>query len=200
MIELYSICQRWDWDKASSAILTSLWSYANLLRMLTGVKQTFIASMLRRNLRLCSTLEQSWRFNWIYFNRSLQIGLGESAELRREVRYTQVWLFVSWGEIGDSRQTQGRVQTGLRDFTANHWTERGGVPNRGVKERTEGVEGICNPIGRTTISTNQTPQELVLQGLSYQQRSTHGSSCICSRGRPCHVSMGGEVIGPMKAL
>jgi hypothetical protein len=34
------------------------------------------------------------------------------------------------------------------------------VPNKGVKERTEGVEGVCNPIGRTTISTNQTPAEL----------------------------------------
>jgi hypothetical protein len=27
--------------------------------------------------------------------------------------------------------------------------------NRGVRERTEEAEGICNPIGRTTISTNQ---------------------------------------------
>jgi len=26
--------------------------------------------------------------------------------------------------------------------------------------QTEGAEGICNPIGRTTISTNQTPPEL----------------------------------------
>ena len=32
-----------------------------------------------------------------------------------------------------------------------------GVPNRGVRERTEGVEGFCNSIGRTTVSTNQTP-------------------------------------------
>jgi hypothetical protein len=39
-------------------------------------------------------------------------------------------------------------------FTANHWTEHG-VPNRGVREMTEGVEGFFNPIGRITISTNQ---------------------------------------------
>jgi hypothetical protein len=32
-----------------------------------------------------------------------------------------------------------------------------GDPNRGFRERTEGAEGICNPIGRATISTNQTP-------------------------------------------
>jgi hypothetical protein len=35
-------------------------------------------------------------------------------------------------------------------FAGNHWTEHW-VPNGGVRERT-------NPIGRTTISTNQTPQ------------------------------------------
>jgi hypothetical protein len=39
---------------------------------------------------------------------------------------------------------------------ANHWTEHR-VPNRRVREKTEGV---CNLIGRTTISTNQTPPEL----------------------------------------
>jgi hypothetical protein len=41
------------------------------------------------------------------------------------------------------------------------------------------------------------------QGLNYQPKSmhggTHGSSCICSRGWPCQISMGGEVLGPVKA-
>jgi hypothetical protein len=36
---------------------------------------------------------------------------------------------------------------------ANHWTEHRD-PNGGVTERTEGV---CNPIGRTAIPTNQVP-------------------------------------------
>ena len=81
-------------------------------------------------------------------------------------------------------------------FTTNHWTEHG-IPNSGVRERTEGVEWVCNPIGRTTISPNQNPHNS--QGLSHQQRSTQGSSCICSKGWPCHISMGGEVLGPMKA-
>jgi hypothetical protein len=75
-------------------------------------------------------------------------------------------------------------------LAANHWTEHI-IPNRRVREGTEGVEGVCNPIGRTTISTNQTPQNS--QGLSHQQRGTHGSSCIC------HTSMEEEVLGPMKA-
>jgi hypothetical protein len=46
-------------------------------------------------------------------------------------------------------------------LSANYWTERG-VPNRGVREMTEGVKRVCSPIGRKTISTNQdhTPPEL----------------------------------------
>jgi len=30
-------------------------------------------------------------------------------------------------------------------LAAKHWTEQG-VPNGGVKERTEGAEGVCNLI------------------------------------------------------
>jgi hypothetical protein len=40
-------------------------------------------------------------------------------------------------------------------LAANHWTEHG-VPNIGLRETSEEVEGVCNPIGRTTISTKQT--------------------------------------------
>jgi hypothetical protein len=49
-------------------------------------------------------------------------------------------------------------------FTANHWTDRG-VPNGGVRERTEKAEVVCNPIRRTAISTNQTSQSS--QGLNH---------------------------------
>jgi hypothetical protein len=35
----------------------------------------------------------------------------------------------------------------------NHWTEYKD-PNGGVRGRTEGDEGVCNPIGRTAVSTN----------------------------------------------
>ena len=42
------------------------------------------------------------------------------------------------------------------------------------------------------------------QGLNHQPKSTHGkthdSSCICSRGWPSRSSMGGESLGPVKAL
>jgi hypothetical protein len=41
---------------------------------------------------------------------------------------------------------------------------------KGLKE----LKGVCNPIGRTTISTNQNPQSS--QGLNYQPRSKHGGT------------------------
>ena len=41
-------------------------------------------------------------------------------------------------------------------------------PNGGVKGRIEGAEGVCNPIGGTTISTNQMSQSS--QGLNHYQR------------------------------
>jgi hypothetical protein len=67
-------------------------------------------------------------------------------------------------------------------------------------EKTEGAEGVCNPIGRTTIST-KTPQSS--QGLNYQPNNTHGgihgSRYICSRRWPYVASMGGEALGPVKA-
>jgi hypothetical protein len=33
-----------------------------------------------------------------------------------------------------------------------HWD-----PNGGARERTERADGVCNPIGRTTTSTNHIP-------------------------------------------
>ena len=70
-------------------------------------------------------------------------------------------LTVSW----EARAWQIQRQM----LTANHWTEHK-VPNGGVRERTEEAEGVCNPIGRTTVSTNQIPQSS--QGSNYQPKST----------------------------
>jgi hypothetical protein len=41
----------------------------------------------------------------------------------------------------------------MQMLAANHWIEHR-KPNGGVRGRTEGAEGACNPIGKTTISTN----------------------------------------------
>jgi len=64
------------------------------------------------------------------------------------------------------------------------------------------LEGICNSIGRITISTSQTsPSEL--PGMKTPPKSiyggTHGSSCICNRGWHCLKSIGREAVGPVKA-
>jgi hypothetical protein len=44
----------------------------------------------------------------------------------------------------------------MQVLAANHRAETSN-PNGEVRGRTEGAEGVCNPIGRTTISTTQTP-------------------------------------------
>jgi hypothetical protein len=84
-------------------------------------------------------------------------------------------------------------------LAANHWTEHV-VSNGGVRERTELAEGVCTPIGRTAIPTNQATQSS--QGLNHQPKSTYGgthdSSHIYSRGWPCQTSVGREILGPVK--
>jgi hypothetical protein len=80
---------------------------------------------------------------------------------------------------------------------ANHWIEHGD-PNEAVRERNEGGKGICNPIGKTKILTNQTSQSS--QELNHPPKHTHGFSCISSRGQPYLASMGEEALGPKKKL
>jgi len=45
----------------------------------------------------------------------------------------------------------------IRMLAANQQTEHRDTIG-GVREKIEGAEGGCNPIGRTTISTKKTPQ------------------------------------------
>jgi hypothetical protein len=88
----------------------------------------------------------------------------------------------------------------MQILTINLWTEPRD-PNGGVRERTEKAEGNCNPIGRTTISTNQTTQSS--QRLNHQPRSIYGgihdSRCISSRGWLYLVSMGGKNLVSVEA-
>ena len=69
-------------------------------------------------------------------------------------------------------------------------------PNVEVRGRTEGAEEVCNIIGKTTISTNQTPQSS--QELKLQPNKTHGAThgfrCTCSRGWPYLASIGRETV------
>jgi len=66
------------------------------------------------------------------------------------------WLLTGAGYGCLLRGSARALLIQMRMLAANHWTE----PSGGVREKTEGAEGLCNTIGRTTISTNQTPQEL----------------------------------------
>jgi hypothetical protein len=86
-------------------------------------------------------------------------------------------------------------------FTVIRWTEHR-VPNEGVRESTQGAEGVCSPIGGTIIGTNQYPQSSL--GLNQQSKKTHGrthgSSCICTREWPSLSSMEGKALGRVKVL
>ena len=86
-------------------------------------------------------------------------------------------------------------------LTAIHWTEHR-VPNEWARERTQGAEGVCNPIGGIIIWTNQYPQNS--QGLNHQPKSTncgtHGSSWLYIIGWPSWSSVGIEALGPVKTL
>jgi hypothetical protein len=63
------------------------------------------------------------------------------------------------------------------------------APNGGTRESTQGAEGVCNPIGETTIRTNQYPPELVslaayvaeddLVGHHWEERSLGLVNFIC---------------------
>jgi hypothetical protein len=44
----------------------------------------------------------------------------------------------------------------MQRLAGNQWNEHR-IPNAGVRGRIVGTEEVCNPIGRKTISTKQTP-------------------------------------------
>jgi hypothetical protein len=54
-------------------------------------------------------------------------------------------------------------------LAGNHWTDHR-VPKKGVKERTEGVEGLCNPIRRTAISTKKTSPLPEFSGIKHSTK------------------------------
>jgi hypothetical protein len=63
------------------------------------------------------------------------------------------------------------------------------APNGGARESTQGAKGICNPIGETTLWTNQYPLELVslaayvsedgLVGHQWKERPIGRANFIC---------------------
>lgn len=67
--------------------------------------------------------------------------------------------------------------------------------------RTERSQWDCNPIERTTVSTNWTLK--CSQGLNHQPKSIYrllsGPLYICGRGLPYLASLGRGVLGPVEA-
>ena len=100
--------------------------------------------------------------------------------------------------IGQSIGLQWRTEKWM--LIAIHCTEHS-ISNEGARESTQGAEGVCSPIGGTTIWTKQYLQ--ISLGLNHQPKKTHGgtygSSCICSR-EWASQSMWGEALGPVKVI
>jgi hypothetical protein len=80
----------------------------------------------------------------------------------------------------------------MQIYTASHWTESGD-PNGRVRGMTERAEEVCNPIGRITVSTNQTPFPEIpgIQPPTSLHGWVHGSCYICGRGLLYLASMEG---------
>jgi hypothetical protein len=73
-----------------------------------------------------------------------------------------------------------------------------------MEELGEGLrvaEGDCDPTGRTTVSTNWTPQSSQRLSTDHQRAFVglvHGPRYIRSRGGPCLASMGKDVLNLVK--
>jgi hypothetical protein len=73
-------------------------------------------------------------------------------------------------------------------ITVNYWMDHRAL-NGGARESIQGAKGICNPIGGTTIRTNQYPLELVslaayvsedgLAGHQWKERLIGRANFIC---------------------
>jgi hypothetical protein len=71
------------------------------------------------------------------------------------------------------------------------------IKNNEFMKFLEGTEGVCRPIGRTTISTKQ-PRPPELPGTKPPTKGIYGPSCVCSKGWLYLTSVGGEALSPVK--
>jgi hypothetical protein len=87
-------------------------------------------------------------------------------------------------------------------LTVSYWMDHR-APN-GARESTQGAKGVCNPIGGTTIRTNQSPLELMspaayvsedaLVGHHWKERPIGLANFICLSTEECQgqeVGVGG---------
>jgi hypothetical protein len=64
----------------------------------------------------------------------------------------------------------------MQMLTTNHWAVPG-EPYGRVRRRTDEAKGACNPIGRTTVSTNWISQSF--QGIGHQPKGICGLERFC---------------------
>jgi len=83
-------------------------------------------------------------------------------------------------------------------LAANHWTEHRD-PSGGVREKIKGAEGVYNPIGRTSISTSQTPPELPGTKPLTNEYTWRDPCMTPAAGWDCLASIGGKALGPVKS-
>ena len=86
-------------------------------------------------------------------------------------------------------------------LTIIYWMEHR-APNGGARESTQGAKGVCNPVGGTTIWTNQYPLELMslaayvsedgLVGHQWKERPIGLANFICLSTGECQVGEVGE--------
>jgi hypothetical protein len=92
-------------------------------------------------------------------------------------------------------------------LTVSYWMDHR-APNGGARESTQGAKGICNPIGGTTIWTNQYPPEPVslaayesedgLVGHQWKERPIGLANFICLSTGECQgqeMGVGGSGSG-----
>jgi hypothetical protein len=92
-------------------------------------------------------------------------------------------------------------------LTVSYWMDHM-APNGGARESTQGAKGICNPIGGTTLRTNQYSPELVslaayvsedgLVGHQWKERPIRPANFICLSTGECQgqkVGVGGGLLG-----
>ena len=99
----------------------------------------------------------------------------------------------------ESLPVPGKYRSGFSHSSIGQST---GSPMKELEKVPKELNGSAAPWEEQQYELTSTPQSS--QGLNHQPKSTHGgtrgSSCICSRGWPSRSSMGGEVLGPLKAL
>jgi hypothetical protein len=132
------------------------------------------------------------QLKWIFRNRIIKISSWPRKDTCNVLETSQSTL-TSNSQEGILHQALQFPFANLRLLVAAASTNPGASTQTFLRERTEGAEGACSPIGRKTISINQTSPPPELPGTKPPTKEY-----ICSRGWPCQESMGRADLDPVK--